>query len=257
MWTIGMLKRNAWNALKNYYWTGFLVCFLAAIFSDSLSGGSSYFTLSPPVSGMLQAFPMAVPMAGTAAEEFEDPFFVLVYVVTMIFSFGIAFLIYTFLVNPVEAGKSAFFFKARNGDVRIGYTFDAFRSGRYMATVKTMFLRMFYTWMWSILFIIPGVVKSLEYSLIPFLVAENPNLPAKRVFEISRRTMEGEKGKLFLLHLSLVGWYLLGLMACCYGVYFVLPYHQAVKTEFYACMRAKMLVQGITTEEELMGAAAY
>ena len=180
-----------------------------------------------------------------------------VYSVTMVFSLVLSLAIYAFLSNPVEAGKCAYFYNARYGDSRFGHTFGAFKSGRYMATVKIMFWRMLYTWLWSMLFVIPGLIKSLEYTLIPYLISENPNLSKERVFEISRRTMEGEKANLFFMQLSFIGWYLLGVLSCGFGLYFVLPYHQATKAEFYACMRAKMIAQGITTEEELTGVPAY
>lgn len=257
MWTIGLLKQNAWNSLKRYYWMGFLVCFVAAIASDSLNGSSGYFMLSTPAAGMLHQgrlmlFESDLDSAAAGALVFGS-----VYCITMVFALTLSMLIYAFLSNPVEAGKCAYFYNARNGDSNFAYTFGAFKSGRYMATVKIMFWRMLYTWLWSMLFIIPGLIKSLEYTLIPYLISENPNLSKERVFEISRRTMEGEKEKLFLLHLSFIGWYLLGILTCGVGLYFIMPYHQAAKAEFYACMRAKMIAQGITTEEELTGVPVY
>ncbi len=257
MWTISMLKKNAWNSVRHYYWMGFLVCFVAAICSDSLNGSSAYFTLSTPAAGMLQQGRLVALELSSDTELAEGMIYFLTYCITMVFSVGISMVIYAFLSNPVEAGKCAYFYNARNGDSRFVHTFGAFRSGRYLKTVKIMFWRMLYTWLWSMLFVIPGVIKSLEYTLIPYLISENPDLPKERVFEISRRTMEGEKANLFLLHLSFIGWYLLGLAACCFGVYFVLPYHQAVKAEFYTCMRAKMLAMGITTEAELTGVQSF
>ncbi|MBR4102328.1 MAG: DUF975 family protein [Oscillospiraceae bacterium] len=257
MWTISMLKQNAWNSLKHYYWMGFLVCFVAAICSDSLNGSSGYFTLSTPVAGMLQQGRLMLFDSDFDEGIAEGMIFLMTYCITMVFSLAASLAIYAFLSNPVEAGKCAYFYNARYGDSRFGHTFGAFKSGRYMKTVKIMFWRMIYTWLWSMLFVIPGLIKSLEYTLIPYLISENPNLSKERVFEISRRTMEGEKANLFLLHLSFIGWYLLGILTCGFGLYFVMPYHQATKAEFYACMRAKMIAQGITTEEELTGVSVY
>jgi uncharacterized membrane protein len=116
-----------------------------------------------------------------------------------------------------------------------------------------MFFKSLYIFLWSLLFVIPGIVKSYEYYLIPYLLAENPNLSKERAFEISMQTMKGEKWKLFVLQLSFIGWYLLGYLACCFGIIFVLPYFNATMAEFYMCMRAKMISYGYTTDDELTG----
>ena len=102
--------------------------------------------------------------------------------------------------------------------------------------------------------VIWGVSKSLECMLVPFLIAENSRLSAKRVTEISTRTMKDEKWKFIQLQLSFLGWILLGVVTLGIGFLFSYPYYQATKAEFYACMREKMIAQGITTEEELTGA---
>ncbi|MBR2912319.1 MAG: DUF975 family protein, partial [Oscillospiraceae bacterium] len=92
------------------------------------------------------------------------------------------------------------------------------------------------------------------YVLVPFLLSENAQFPLCCVTEISKRTMDGEKWKFFQLQLSFLGWFLLGVVTLGVGFIFSIPYYQATKAEFYACMRAKMIAQGITTEEELTGA---
>ncbi len=266
MWTIDLLKQNARNSMKNYYWMGFLVCLTAAILSDSLHGSSSYFMFAPPVTGMPQHSGLYLEgLSDSGAEVFVGIIaaigvmlvYMIMYLLVFAFAMLISMVIYGFLSNPIEVGKCAFFCKARSGDVDFSYLFSAFKEGRYMVTVKLMFWRMLYVWLWSMLFVIPGVIKSLEYTLIPYLITENPNLSKERVFEISKRTMEGEKANLFFLNLSFIGWYLLGILSCGIGIYFILPYHQATKAEFYACMRAKMIAQGITTEAELTGASVY
>ncbi|MBE6826334.1 MAG: DUF975 family protein [Ruminococcus sp.] len=256
MWSREMLKKNAWNSLKGYYWMAFLVCFVAQMLGGGTANTSSSFSF--PSSSMTE-------LTELSSEDPESIFAVLailamvfvIFIITYVFVMAFALAIYAFLGGPVEVGKCKFFQQARTGDVNFSYLFHQFGGGRYMNTVKVQFFRMLYTTLWSMLFWVPGIIKGLEYFLIPYLMAENPNMSKDRAFEISRKTMDGEKWNLFVLQLSFIGWVLLGIMACCIGTYFVVPYQQATFAEFYACMRAKMIAQGITTEQELTGCAAY
>lgn len=82
--------------------------------------------------------------------------------------------------------------------------FDRFGQG-----FAQQFLRGLYTFLWALLFIIPGIVKSLSYSMTPFIMAENPEMTASEAITASRELMNGHKLKLFLLDLSFIGWDLL------------------------------------------------
>lgn len=253
MWTRELLKTNAKSALKNYYWLALGVSALAFILDGTEEGNSIDY------SGAIEGFANMLPLMMNEDSDVVAASIAALMLVLFAVVIGLVlnFAIYAFVCGPILVGKCSFFSRAREGDARFGNLFSAFGSGRYMGTVKVMFFYHFYTAMWSLLFVIPGVIKGLEYYLIPYLLAENPNLSKERAFEISRRTMDGEKWNLFVLQLSFIGWYLLGLLACCVGTYAVLPYEHATYAEFYACMRAKMLAHGITTEEELTGTYTY
>ncbi len=249
MWTRELLKRNAWNSLKGYYWTAFGVILVAGLLGGAESSSSVDFSNLTDAMESLVTLYSEQGMSGS--EVYMTALLTLLLIMVVVLP--IAFAVYAFLGGPVNVGKCNFFLRARGGDVSFDYLFSQFRSGTYLPTVKIMFFRYLYTTLWSLLFVIPGIIKGYEYYLIPYLLAENPNLPKDRAFEISRRAMDGEKWKLFVLELSFIGWYLLGLLACCVGMFFVTPYEQATYTEFYACMRAKIITQGISTEEELTG----
>ncbi len=249
MWSISLLKQNAWNSLKDYYWIAFLVCLLSNLIIGMVGGST----------GMLQTPAVGMLMDGEAAGQTEALVLagtiITIYLVVFVFALAISFATSAFLGNPIFVGQCSFFRKARTGDVDFVHMFEGF-SGNYMNMVKVMFLRLLYTFLWSLLFIIPGIIKGLEYTLIPYLLTENPQLSSERAFAISRQTMNGEKANCFLFQLSFIGWFLLGMLACGLGVYFVMPYYSAGMAEFYACMRAKAIAQGITTEEELSGGMA-
>lgn len=251
MWTNSLLKKNAWEKLKGYYWSALGVVLLSSILgADSggsfLGGGGSSYSRQQTGS------------EGTSSDISPEQalMFLLVAMIIMLIAWGFVFVFKTLLGNPVKCGECKYFCAARNGDPNFSHLFDNFKNGSYMPTVKTMFFKDLYVFLWSLLFVIPGIIKTYEYFLIPYLLAENPRLSRQRAFEISKKTMDGEKFKLFVLGLSFIGWYLLGYLACCIGTIFVTPYQTATYAEFYMCMRAKMLSYGYTTEDELCGEVA-
>lgn len=254
MWTRELLKTNAKNALKNYYWVALGVTALAFLLGGLEENNDVDY------SGAIEGFSQMLPLLLLEDDNGIIIAFLLASLLVLLaVAVGLAlnFAIYAFVCGIFLVGKCRFFLRAREGDVRFSYLFSAFSGGSYMNTVKVMFFYHFYTAMWTLLFIVPGVIKGLEYFLVPYLLTENPNLSKDRAFEISKQTMEGEKWDLFVLQLSFLGWFLLGLLACCVGTYGVLPYQHATYAEFYTCMRAKMLAYGFTTEEELSGPSAY
>lgn len=249
MWTNSMLKQNAWRTLKPYYWTAFGVCIVTSLLGGNSNSSVGFSGASGAGSSGTEYAPGYEPEM-SSAEIFG---FMIAFAVMFVFIMAFAMAIYAFLSGVVKAGECKFFTKARTGDVNFGYLFDQFQGGRYMKTVKVMFDTFLKIFLWSLLLLIPGYIKTYEYFLVSYLVGENPDLSKERIQEISRQTMNGEKWKLFVLQLSFIGWIILGTMACGIGVLFVMPYYEATMAEFYACMRAKMLAMGITTEEELTG----
>ena len=91
--------------------------------------------------------------------------------------------------------------------------------------------------LWSLLLIIPGIIKSFEYAMIPFILAENPELEMSEVFRLSKMMMDGNKFRYFCLGLSFVGWILLGILTLGIGIVFLDPYITASFTLFYEDVR--------------------
>ena len=118
-----------------------------------------------------------------------------------------------------------------------------------------MFLKGLYETLWSMLFIIPGIIKSYSYWMVPYITAANPNLSASRAFEISKKTMNGNKWRTFVLQLSFIGWDLLAALTFGIGYYFLAPYKETTYAELYAALKEKAITSGIATEEELAIAA--
>lgn len=114
-----------------------------------------------------------------------------------------------FVGNLLKMGGYRFFILNQTAQPGIGTLLDGFRSGHYVNIVLTMFLRDLFTALWSLLLVVPGIVKHYEYLMVPYIIAENPAMDYKEAFQISKQMMDGEKMEAFIMDLSFLGWYLL------------------------------------------------
>lgn len=194
-----------------------------------------------------------------AAQEFfyaVEPF--LGFLAPFAFLSGIGGIALTLLVgNPLEVGASRFFLESttfHKGDVgRIGMGFSV----NYGNVVLTQFLRNLFVFLWSLLFIIPGIVRSYGYFAVPYILAENPNINHDRALKLSREMTMGYKSELFVTDLSFLGWYILNALTLgILSIFYVNPYVYGTKAEIYRFLRANALQQGITDPLELPGMGA-
>ena len=127
----------------------------------------------------------------------------------------------------------------------------------YRNVVKVMFMKNLFIFLWSLLFVIPGIYKAYQYRMVDYLMAENPYMTYQRALELSRQMTDGEKFNIFILELSFFGWLFLGALACGIGVFFVNPYIEATFAELYAALRAKAFATGMTDASELSDFMRY
>lgn len=111
-----------------------------------------------------------------------------------------------FVGNLLKMGGYRFFILNQTAQPGIGTLLDGFRSGHYVNIVLTMFLRDLFTALWSLLLVVPGIVKHYEYLMVPYIIAENPAMDYKEAFQISKQMMDGEKMEAFIMDLSFLGW---------------------------------------------------
>lgn len=90
-----------------------------------------------------------------------------------------------------------------------------------------------YTFLWSLLFIIPGIVKSYSYAMTPYILLDRPELSPTEAIKESEKMMNGHKMDLFILDLSFIGWILLSMLTCGVLILYVEPYMMATKAAFY------------------------
>lgn len=113
-------------------------------------------------------------------------------------------------------------------DVTIGFTPNDVQ--KYLVTGLLAFLWIF---LFSLLLIIPGIIKAYEYSQVFYIALEKPNLNPKEILAESSRIMKGNKANLFLLQLSFIGWALLSMITLGLANIYVAPFYQMSLTEFY------------------------
>ena len=121
--------------------------------------------------------------------------------------------------------------------VKLDTVFSGFR--KYGETVLLGFMVSLFTALWSLLFIVPGIVKAFAYSMSYYVKAEHPEYTWRQCMDQSQSLMRGYKGRYFVLQLSFIGWYIVGSLAFGIGVLWVYPYHECTNANFYAWLTAQ------------------
>ena len=111
-------------------------------------------------------------------------------------------------------------------------TFDGFQKDFKGHMITYLWVNL-YIFLWTLLFIIPGLIKSYSYTMAMYLRVKNPELKGKEPMELSKQLMNGKKAKLFWLQLSFFGWALLAILTFGIGFIFLTPYMEATITAFY------------------------
>ncbi len=136
------------------------------------------------------------------------------------------------IAPALSLGLIATFLAVSNGQkAEIRTTFSRFN--QLLPSLLLTILIAVFTWLWPLLFVIPGIIKSLSYSMAFYILAENPEMTAREALNKSKAIMHGHKMELFVLYLSFIPWMLLmSITAGIAGIY-VIPYMTLTMTNFY------------------------
>ena len=231
MWNRAELKMRGNMAFKKNYVSAVVVALLMGIFG-TVSGESSARRVSENsdiYSGNLFNVGMITGLLAGIAKVV-----ILIVLVAKVF-----------VGNLLKMGGYRFFILNQTAQPGIGTLLDGFRSGHYVNIVLTMFLRDLFTTLWSLLLVVPGIVKHYEYLMVPYIIAENPAMDYKEAFQISKQMMDGEKMEAFIMDLSFLGWYLLSAVTCgLLAIFYVNPYVQASFAEMYTFNKQKAYQDG-------------
>ncbi len=123
-----------------------------------------------------------------------------------------------------------------NGKVDFGDLFKGFSDDFGQTLVLGLMIEV-YTLLWSLLFIIPGIIKSYSYSMAFYIQNDSPNKDWSVCLRESKQMMKGHKWELFVLDLSFFGWFIVGYLCCCIGMFWVDAYRFQSRTNFYEQLR--------------------
>lgn len=162
----------------------------------------------------------------------ELPRIVMVYLKIIGSVAGILGLVQFIIGGTVQLGYTQYLLKQHDkANFELADLFSQFH--RFGQGFAQAFLRALYTFLWALLFIIPGIVKSFSYAMTPFIMAENPDMTASEAITVSRQLMDGHKGELFWLNLTFIGWSILSAFTLFIGNLFLTPYMNAAYAAFY------------------------
>lgn len=254
MWDRKELKRRGLAAFKANYWK----CVLAGILLSLFVAGSSVSMSSTTQNGMNAtngSDEVSIESNGTfdeaeaeiseeeIREALQNPevqnvmYEVFAKIGVLLFVVWLICICLRLLVfYPIEVGCRGFFI--RNTEAPAGL--DVVKTGfhPYVRTVGTLFLRDLFLFLWSMLFIIPGVIKRYSYRMVPYILADDPTISGMDAIALSRKMMDGHKWNTFVLDLSFIGWDLLTVLTCgLVGVFYANPYQFSTGAELYRVLK--------------------
>jgi hypothetical protein len=249
MWTRKELKDRAKAVLRGTYWTAFWVSIVIALAggANSRSGGGSG---GRSGSGNSSSYINTYDLRSTVLSDLMP---VIIGVTAVVVIILLAIAAYRIFVGySLEVGGRRYFVQsAQYGNNKNCFSFG-FDRQNYMGIISTMFRRAVQNFLWFLLLIIPGIVKAYAYRMVPYILADNPNIGSGRAIELSNRMTDGHKLDMFVLDLSFIGWYLLGTLALGIGVLFVMPYENATNAELYLVLRNNALENNWCSNEDLL-----
>jgi uncharacterized membrane protein len=152
------------------------------------------------------------------------------------------------LAGPLTLGLVIVFLKITKEEKPIACNiFDGFN--RFGVSFLLYILVLIFTFLWTLLLIVPGIIKSISYSMSYFILADNPNMTAKEALNESKKITMGHKMDIFVLYLSFIWWYLLVLITGGLAGLYVFPYFYATLTNYYYQIKSQPVIVNDTQEE--------
>ncbi|WP_314670717.1 DUF975 family protein [Segatella salivae] len=138
------------------------------------------------------------------------------------------------LALPLSWGYQTLFLGAiRGGEATAKDLFEGYNKELFPRVLTTTLLYYVYIFLWCLLLIIPGLIKSYSYAMTPYILKDNPEMKNNAAIEESMRMMDGHKLELFMLDLSFIGWTILSILTCCIGFLWLAPYMSMARVNFY------------------------
>lgn len=227
MWTRQELKARGKTAFKRNYWKSVGAGAVILVLTGATFGSGS--RVSGGAEELNESISQAISQSGLTAASFFGILFSVLGTALLI-SIAIGLL----LRNPILVGAKRFFLNNTQGPASLKELQFSLKSGYYLNVVAAKFLTNLFIFLWSLLLVVPGIIKSLEYMMVDYILADNPNISPMEALRESKQMMCGHKWNAFVLGLSFLGWEILNLFTVgLLDVFYVRPYMEATFAELY------------------------
>ncbi len=283
MWTRKDLKQRAKDALKRNYWKIVLVSVLSMTlggglsYSMSSSSGRANVVVSDVVTvdeandvdydeeyeagydneiydeeSIVEESQGAdkITDGGGADEVSRDmdvraKFAIIVFVLVLALAiFAFVFALIELLYNPFYVGVQRFMLKSVDDKAQVKEIVFGFDHS-YKNVVKTMFQRDIKVLLWSFLLFIPGIYKNYQYRMVPYILAEQPDMDCKEALRMSKDMMDGEKWRAFVLDISFIPWHMLSIITCgIVWIFYAAPYVELTNAALYRRLEDRKQIEG-------------
>ena len=239
MFTASEFRRIARDKLRGHWGRSVLVTFIVSLICGisiiyDIAKNMGYMVFGTLSTGNYNDF-----FAGFAAADTETILFgsLIAFVLSIVTLLPVSFMFISFMTigisGALEMGLNKYYIdlvaENRQGEVSVIFSrFDIF----FKALGLHLFMALFKL-LWTLLFIVPGIIAGYRYCLAPYLMAENPNLGIREAVNMSKELMAGNKWRLFCLDLSFIGWRILRVLTCGIGDLWLSPYIYAANAAFY------------------------
>ncbi len=156
------------------------------------------------------------------------------------------------VMGPIAYAQCKAFLRVARGEAAnydLGTLFDGFKDD-FGQNLLLGLMTSIFVCLWSMLFVIPGIIKMYAYSMAFYVKADHPDYDWHQCLNESKRLTDGHKGELFVLDLSFIGWLIVGSLACGLGTLWVTPYQFATKTNAYLYLLSATPAQAIPVQPE-------
>lgn len=227
MWTRQELKARGKTAFKRNYWKSVGAGAVILVLTGATFGSGS--SVSGGAEELNESISQAISQSGLTAASFFGILFSVLGTALLI-SIAIGLL----LRNPILVGAKRFFLNNTQEPASLKELQFSLKSGNYLNVVAAKFLTNLFIFLWCLLLVVPGIIKSLEYMMVDYILADNPNIGPMEALRESKQMMSGHKWNTFVLGLSFLGWEILNLFTVgLLDIFYVRPYMEATFAELY------------------------
>ena len=216
-------KQNIWMCIIA---TG-IITLITSLFSNNGSGASG--DVASDSAGKLTGAIGSIPLVGWLLALGIG----LTIGVIGIIIFIIGLLVKAFVVNLLEVGLAKFFLEAKNGDYDLNNLLFAYKSGYAVHLVKVTLIQSLTIFVYSLLLVVPGIIKSYELRYVKYILAEDPSISYQEAFDLSKQYTNGHKMDLFVMDVSFILCYIINAVTMGLGQFVTQPYIEAAFTESY------------------------